>query len=376
MLGRRPPLTRRVVDSLAERYGARRVVPTDSGTAALTLALRAAARRHPGPAALPAYCCFDIATAADGAGVPVLLYDVDPLTLGPKFASLQRALVRGARTIVVAHLYGVPVDLERVARLAEDYGALVIEDAAQGAGARFGERAAGGLGTFGVLSFGRGKGITGGGGGALLVNAAAVEGDVEAEADAVAVGRTPRGWRALVTSAAQWALARPAIYGLPASVPFLGLGETTYRSVEPIGPPTAFSLGVLSRTLRLAEAEAAVRRRNATRLLHVLAAMAQPHLAAVRGTAQATPGWLRLPVVATADPTVRLLAEGAGALGIMPGYPRSLADLDGFRERIGNPADDFAGARLLATHLLTLPTHSRLGDADLQALETWLRRSA
>ena len=66
----------------------RELLLTDSGTSALALALQRAARERPGPAALPAFCCYDIATAADVAGVPFVLYDVDPETLGPDPASL------------------------------------------------------------------------------------------------------------------------------------------------------------------------------------------------------------------------------------------------------------------------------------------------
>ena len=159
-----------VTEALTRSFAPRSLLLTDSGTTALTLALRAAATLAPGPAALPAYCCYDIATAADGAGAEVLLYDLDPETLGPDFASLEYVLAQGARTVVVVHLYGIPLDLPAVQRRLDRYRAVLIEDAAQGAGAVCGGRPLGSIGAFGVLSFGRGKGITGGRGGALLAN--------------------------------------------------------------------------------------------------------------------------------------------------------------------------------------------------------------
>src|SRR5690606_30963020 len=97
---------------------------TDSGTTALTLALRlATAERGSRRIALPAYGCYDLATACDGAGVEVLLYDLDPETLGPDWDSLGWALREGARAIVVAYLYGMPVDLVRVRALAATHQA-------------------------------------------------------------------------------------------------------------------------------------------------------------------------------------------------------------------------------------------------------------
>ena len=103
----------RLRQRVRDRLGAVEACLTDSGTTALGLALLAAKRLRSIPVALPAWSCFDVATAADAADVPVVLYDLDPLTLGPNFVSLERALDRGAKSVVVAHHYGVPVDVAR-----------------------------------------------------------------------------------------------------------------------------------------------------------------------------------------------------------------------------------------------------------------------
>ncbi len=87
--------------------------------------------------ALPAFTCFDVATAAVAAALPVVLYDIDPATLAPDFDSLELCLQQGARVVVVSPLYGMPVDWDLVERSAARYGAVVIEDAAQGHGARW-----------------------------------------------------------------------------------------------------------------------------------------------------------------------------------------------------------------------------------------------
>jgi hypothetical protein len=131
-------------------------------------------------------------------------------------------------------------------------------------------------------------------------------------------------------------------------------------------PP--FCIGVLARTLPLAEAEAVRRRDNARRLID-----------AMRGTALVVPtapdgalsGFLRLPVLL---PEHWAFALGAGrSLGIMPTYPSSLADLKGFGEKRLLPYSAVEGARLLVRRLVTLPTHSGLAEADLRALEAWIR---
>lgn len=356
-----------VLDRLRQHFGLTAILRTDSGTSALTLALRSVAGERPGrPIALPAYCCYDIATAADGAGIPVRLYDTDPATLGPDLESLRRALTAGAAGIVIAHLYGVPVDMDAVMVLAGEHGARVIDDAAQGAGTTYQGKAVGAFGAFGVLSFGRGKGITGSGGGALL-------GNDDAGARALAelrrtLAAPSRGTRALAAAAAQSLLARPALYGIPSAVPFLRLGETRYREPALPAAPSVVSSAILAATWPLAAAESEVRRRHAARLLDALEG--ERRRWAVRAPERGRAGYLRLPLVLPAPARAR--AAGARRLGIMPGYPTALIDLPGFGARTLAPSAAYPGARLLAERLCTLPTHSQLNEDDLRRLEEWL----
>ena len=90
----------------------------------------------------------------------------------------------------------------------------------------------------------------------------------------------------------------------------------------------------------------------------------------IRPPAGGEPGFLRLPVLCRAGARGD---SGARRLGIAPGYPKALCDLTAFGERALNAAEDFAGARRLADTLTTLPTHSRLAERDVGALERWLR---
>lgn len=348
---------------LADEYRPASLVRTDSGTSALALALRIAAAG--GRAAVPAFGCYDLATAVEAAGVEAVLYDVDPLTLAPDEASLHAVLASGVATLLVAPLYGVPIGMDRLLSLAAAAEVTVIEDAAQSIGVSHGERPAGRFGDFGVLSFGRGKGRTGGTGGALLVNtprAASRVGQLNLEPAG------PAGREVLALSA-QWLLGRPSIYGLPASIPALRLGETIHHPPHPPRQQSASSVAALVKTWPLAPVETAIRARNAARLTDRL--MAASGWTLFPGAAGWRPGYLRLAVL----PPVRratLLADGLSSrLGIQPGYPLSLVDLPGFRERavqVGN----YPGARRLAAELVTLPTHSRLSGRDLAALEAWI----
>jgi dTDP-4-amino-4,6-dideoxygalactose transaminase len=359
-----------VTAALARTFDAAAVLLTDSGTGALALAIRGCLARQPGASvALPAYGCYDLATAADGAGAPVVLYDLVPETLAPDPESLRSALERKVGVVVVVHLFGVPADPEPVRAAAARVGAWVIEDAAQGAGANLRGRRLGCFGDLSVLSFGRGKGNTAGRGGALLAHGAAAAALVDrARSECLP---SLRGVRELVQLKAQWLLGRPSLYAIPASLPFLALGETVYHPAAPARTLSAVAARTLAATWVLGDGEARVRRANAARLL-TRAGKGLTRIAVPKG---AEAGYLRLPFVAS--PAVRAAAGApeARALGVMPGYPGALGDLPGFASRVRNGEGVFFGARRLAQRLVTLPTHGRLNESDLAHLEAWLARS-
>jgi len=357
----------RVAATLRAHFGAHDVLLTDSGTGALTLAIKACLAGFPGSAvALPAYACYDLATAADGAGAPVVLYDVDPATLAPDVASLGRALERGARAVVLVHLYGIPVDPEPVRELCGAAGAWLIEDAAQGAGASLRGRPLGAFGDLAVLSFGRGKGNTAGRGGALLARDARAAALVDSvRRDVLPPGR---GFKELVQLKVQWLFGRPWLFAIPASLPFLRLGATVYRPPSGVRELSAVAAHTLEVTLPLSAGEAEARRANAAWLLERF----RPGLAAVRVPPDGVAGYLRLPFVVEGPIQAAIDSAPAYALGIMPGYPKALCDLAGFGERVVNRSDRFDGARLLAERLATAPVHSRLSAADSGSLARWV----
>jgi len=360
---------RRIYRFLARRFGARSYLLTDSGTSALALALGAAAREGGGPVALPAYGCFDVATAAMAADVSVMLYDIEPTTLGPDWASLDLALRQGAGTVVISHLYGIPVDPVQARDLADEAGALLIEDAAQGSGGTFEGISLGSFGSLVVLSFGRGKGLTGGSGGALFSCDARGEALVADLRDAL--NASASGVADVAKVLAMWAFGRPGVYALPASLPFLHLGETLFR--EPAEPATMSTAAqaMLGRTLDQVPAEEAVRRHRAEALLGALKVTSA--FGSVELPKGGEGGYLRLPAIASSVET-RAAAEGERArrLGIMPGYPRSLSDLAGFRPRVANASRPLHGAQRLVERLVTLPTHGRLRHRDVERLQAWI----
>jgi len=354
----------RVEAELAERFGADWAVLTASGTAALAVALRSVLGGVAGGrVALPAYCCYDVATAAVGAAAHILTYDLDPATLSPDLDSVRRALDAGAQAVVVAHLYGYPADVPAVRLLAREHGVELIEDAAQGAGGTLGGVRVGSLASLSVLSFGRGKGITTGGGGALLGKGAMPE-LVETE-----LGPPRHGLSNVVVLAALATFGWPGVFGVVRAAPRLGVGETTYRHPTPSRLGSGVCAAVLPAALAVAATELNRRRENAAAYIREIGQVAR--VRTIHPLADADPGFLRFPVVWTGL-TMRDLT-GARALGVMAGYPRALVDVPEIGDKVVNSTEKVPGARLLAERLMTLPTHGGMSPRDVADVCAWLR---
>jgi dTDP-4-amino-4,6-dideoxygalactose transaminase len=354
-------------ERLARDYTADHVVLTDSGTDALQLAISAVFHALAGPqvVALPAYSCFDVATAAIGSGASVVCYDLDPGTLGPDLASLRWCLEQGARVIVVAPLYGIPIDVGAVARIAGQWNAVVLEDAAQGSGATWQERPLGTLAPLSVLSFGRGKGWTGGSGGAVLCRDPAPWSDL-----LTLIGGRSRGaeFLAFAATAAQWLLGRPEIYALPSMLPGLHLGETRYHPPRVARPMRRFAAALLEQTASAAEEEGVYR--HEVGRWYEEAIPWSSTLLRIRGAPHSRPGWLRYPVL-HADGWGGLPdSVAARALGLAPGYPRPLPKLPQVAALlpVGCEQRPTPGADELARLLITLPTHSLVTISERSAV--------
>ena len=354
-------------DELCRRYRADAAVLCGSGTEALNLALRLARERTGrDAAAVPAYGCYDIVSAMVGAGATPLFYDIDPDTLTPAPASMAAALSAAPAAVVVVHHYGIPSPVEPPGA-AVPPDALVIEDAAQAHGGVLGNRPLGSLAAASVLSFGRGKGWTGGAGGALLLRGEAAD-----LADALRRRLTPPGGagRSTARLLAQWALGRPAVYAAPAALPWLGLGETRYvPPIQPRSMPPAVA-GIVLANAAASDREAGVRLGIAVRLkerLRKIPALRIPGDGATGGVLRLP---LRIPGRAAAD-----LPPDAAALGLVPAYPVPLPALGAVRRTragdVGAP-----GAATLARELFTAPTHSFVRPSDIERIGRLLERAA
>jgi dTDP-4-amino-4,6-dideoxygalactose transaminase len=128
-----------------------------SGTDALLLPLMALDLKPGDEVICPAFTFFATAGTVHNTGGTPVFVDIDPATFNVTAATIEAAITKRTRAIIVVHLFGQMVEMERILALAAKHNLPVIEDAAQSIGARRsmdGEwRMAGETGWMGSFSF-------------------------------------------------------------------------------------------------------------------------------------------------------------------------------------------------------------------------------
>ena len=351
----------RLVQELKEKFSAREVFLVSSGKAALTVILKALAassgRRR---VIVPAYTCFSVPSAIVRAGLDVVLCDVEPDTLDFNFAELEGLINEEVLCVVPTHLFGRPADVDRVKRLCEGTGVVVVEDAAQAMGGQSGGRLLGTLGDVAFFSLGRGKNLTCGTGGVILARSLPVAETIKAEYATLPEaprGEVARNWLEMVIMRL---FIHPLLYWLPAGLPFLRLGETTFDTDYPLyrmDEVRAHQLRGWERRLALANQERAAR---AGWLIDGLD-LSRRGIKPITGKEAI---YLRLPVMVRdreMKESVCRQSREVGA-GMSPSYPATIQEIPELAGRL--VSRKYAGAQEVVDRLVTLPTHQFVTEVD------------
>jgi perosamine synthetase len=119
---------------------------------------------------MPTFTIISCAAAVVRAGATPVLVDCDPLTFNMDLEQVERRVGPRTRAVMAVHLYGLPVDMQRLEALAQRHGLAVIEDAAEMHGQTCRGQPCGSFGDISTFSFYPNKHVTTGEGGMLLTD--------------------------------------------------------------------------------------------------------------------------------------------------------------------------------------------------------------
>ncbi|EAK6196255.1 aminotransferase LegC [Campylobacter coli] len=174
----------RFEEALKEKTKARFVIATNTGTAALHIALLANGIDENCEVITQSISFVATANAIAYTGAKPVFLDIDEntLSLSPKALehflenqtyqkdnlSYNKTTHKLIKACVIMHTFGLSAHIKAIKELCEKYHILLIEDAAEALGSTYENKTLGTFGKCGILSFNGNKIITGGCGGAIL----------------------------------------------------------------------------------------------------------------------------------------------------------------------------------------------------------------
>lgn len=150
-------------------FNLKNVVATNSGTAALHLALLVGGVNPDDEVITTSMTAEPTNTAILQVGAKPKFVDVDPETGNIDPMSIEKAISKKTRAICVVHYAGYPADIDKIRRIADANELWLIEDCAHALGAEVNSKPIGSIGDAAIFSFQAIKHMTTVDGGALIL---------------------------------------------------------------------------------------------------------------------------------------------------------------------------------------------------------------
>ncbi len=153
----------------ANKVGAKYAVAVNSGTSALHLAFASLGLKPGDEVIMPTYTMVSTAYAVSYFNAKPVLVDCDDY-YQIDASKIEKVVTKKTKAILPVHIYGHPVDMDKIERISRKYKLAVIYDAAEAHGAEYKRKPIGGRGLASCYSFYANKVITTGEGGMITTN--------------------------------------------------------------------------------------------------------------------------------------------------------------------------------------------------------------
>ncbi len=164
------PFVRRFEEAFAQFVNRKYAVSVVNGSMALDAAVIASGISPGDEIIMPTFTIISCAAAIVRAGGIPVLVDSEPDTWNMDVTQIERKITKKTRAIMVVHIYGLPVEMNKILSIARKYKLKVIEDSAEAHGLTCHGRPCGSFGEVSTFSFYPNKHITTGEGGMIVSN--------------------------------------------------------------------------------------------------------------------------------------------------------------------------------------------------------------
>ena len=154
----------------AKRVNRKFAITVSNGTAALQLAFEALNIKKKDEVILPSFTIISCVLPVIRSGAIPVLIDSDPVTWNMDVTKIEKKITSKTKAIIAPHIYGLPIDMDPLLKIAQKYKLKVIEDAAEVLGLKYKNKECGSFGDVSTFSFYANKHITTGEGGMIVTN--------------------------------------------------------------------------------------------------------------------------------------------------------------------------------------------------------------
>ena len=155
---------------LKRLIGSKYVCAVNSCTAALHLSLVVSDVKNGDEVITTPLTFASVANVIIHVGAKPVFADVEKMTGNIDPFEIKKKINKRTKAIIVTHLFGRPVNLDEIVKIAKKYKLILIEDCAHALGSYYKGKHVGTFGDFGAFSFYATKNITTGEGGAFTTN--------------------------------------------------------------------------------------------------------------------------------------------------------------------------------------------------------------
>ena len=153
------------------KYNKRRyAIAVSSGTAALEIAIKSLNLKKGDEVIIPTFSIISTALCVIKFGLKPVLVDSNLSTWNMDVDEVIKKITTRTKAIIVTHIYGFPVDMSKILKIARKKRIRIVEDAAEMIGQTYYNKKCGSFGDISTFSFYANKHVTTGEGGMILTN--------------------------------------------------------------------------------------------------------------------------------------------------------------------------------------------------------------
>lgn len=164
------PFIKEFEQKFAARMGRKHGIAVCNGTAAIDASIEALGIGPGDEVIMPTFTIISCISQIVRNGATPVLVDSDPITWNMDVTQIEAKITPRTKAIMIVHIFGLPMDVAPVLKIAKIYGLKVIEDAAEMHGQTYDGRPCGSFGDISTFSFYPNKHITTGEGGMILTD--------------------------------------------------------------------------------------------------------------------------------------------------------------------------------------------------------------